>query len=129
MNTSKQPLTELETLVYNFVKDAVENKQFHVELDEQFASDTENYISGYLFLKDHPFRVSFNVNGFCCFHSDDCKKVLYLTTKDEQQEFVNAAFHLAKQTMDALKEKLNKEFDDKYAFIKNYIAPNEDDKQ
>ena len=112
---------ELQSLIYNVVKDCIENKKYYVKLKEDYSSDVEGYIEGFVTIAGTDIHVSFHCNGFCCWHvGNELRPIFSLVEKREEQDIVKEAYAL-KETFKDRNNALIKEYEARIASLKQTI--------
>ena len=98
MKTTTTNFSELQIIVYNAVKNAIEEKQYEVTLYDNCSSNVTGYIEGDLVLLGQKIHTSFNKKGYCCFHVDKILSPVFdLLTDKEEKRISDEAFALFKQ--------------------------------
>ena len=107
MKTATTNLSELQIIVYNAVKNAIEEKQYEVTIYDDCSSNVTGYIEGDLVLLGQKIHTSFNKKGYCCFHVDNIlKPVFNLITDKEEKRISDEAFALFKQDCEHYKKQI-----------------------
>lgn len=110
---------ELQSLIYNVVKDCIENKKYEVKLLADYSSTVAGYIEGYVNFAGMDFRASFNTNGYCSWHvGEEIKPIFELFTESEEEDLVKAAY---KEKENRGNEELIKKYEARIASLKQTI--------